>query len=212
MHEPIVRPSCGRSSSVDGRRPVSRRVSRRPRRQPVVKSAWSVPRMPDGHPDLQGVWANNNMTPLERPKQFGLRATMTDAEFAAVKKNLSQQLMDGGDAFFADELILGGGGRQDEVHALATRRPATTRKRGCRSASSTTAPRSSSTRRTAASRRSRRAPSSGRARWPRSGRSCGPADSCAGHGAQHALRPRRHPESARRLSELLRRLRRGRAW
>jgi len=68
-------------------------------------SSWSVPRMPDGHPDLQGVWANNNMTPLERPKQFGLRATMTDAEFATVKKNLSS-MMDGGDAFFADELIL----------------------------------------------------------------------------------------------------------
>jgi hypothetical protein len=68
-------------------------------------AVYSVPRMPDGHPDMQGVWANNNMTPLERPKQFGLRATMTDAEFAAVKKNLSS-MMDGGDAFFADELIL----------------------------------------------------------------------------------------------------------
>jgi hypothetical protein len=68
-------------------------------------SAWSVPRMPDGHPDMQGVWANNNMTPLERPKQFGLRATMTDAEFAQVKQRLST-LADGGDAFFADELIL----------------------------------------------------------------------------------------------------------
>jgi hypothetical protein len=69
------------------------------------KATWSVPRMPDGRPDFQGVWANNNMTPLERPKQFGLRPTMTDAEFAAVKKNLSS-MMDGGDAFFADELIL----------------------------------------------------------------------------------------------------------
>jgi hypothetical protein len=69
------------------------------------KPTYQVPRMPDGRPDMQGVWANNNMTPLERPKQFGLRATMTDAEFAAVKKNLSS-MMDGGDAFFADELIL----------------------------------------------------------------------------------------------------------
>ena len=42
--------------------------------------------MPDGHPDFQGVWANNGMTPLERPKQFGLRATMTDAELADLKK------------------------------------------------------------------------------------------------------------------------------
>jgi len=65
---------------------------------------WSVPRMPDGHPDLQGVWANNSMTPLERPPQFGVRATMTDAELADLKKRM-QTMMDGGDAFFADELI-----------------------------------------------------------------------------------------------------------
>jgi hypothetical protein len=60
--------------------------------------------MPDGHPDFQGVWANNGMTPLERPRQFGLRATMTDAELADLKKRAAA-LMDGGDAFFADELI-----------------------------------------------------------------------------------------------------------
>ena len=65
---------------------------------------WSVPRTPDGDPDLQGVWANNGMTPLERPKQFGLRATMTDAELADLKRRATT-LIDGGDAFFADELI-----------------------------------------------------------------------------------------------------------
>ena len=67
-------------------------------------AGWAVPRMPDGHPDMQGVWANNNMTPLERPKHFGLRATMTDAEFADLKQK-AKALMDGGDAFFADELV-----------------------------------------------------------------------------------------------------------
>jgi hypothetical protein len=66
---------------------------------------YTVPRTPDGHPDLQGVWANNNMTPLERPKIFGLRTTMTDAEFEMVQKN-AKAMMDGGDAFFADELFL----------------------------------------------------------------------------------------------------------
>jgi hypothetical protein len=66
---------------------------------------WSVPRTPDGRPDFQGVWANNGMTPLERPKQFGMRATMTDAELADLKARATA-LMDGGDAFFADELIL----------------------------------------------------------------------------------------------------------
>jgi len=65
---------------------------------------WSVPRTPDGHPDFQGVWANNGMTPLERPKVFGLRATMTDQELSDLKKK-AQALQDGGDAFFADELF-----------------------------------------------------------------------------------------------------------
>jgi len=69
-----------------------------------TKSSWSVPRMPDGHPDFQGVWANNGMTPLERPKQFGMRTTMTDAELADLKKKAAA-MMDGGDAFFADELV-----------------------------------------------------------------------------------------------------------
>ena len=67
-------------------------------------SKWSVPRTPDGRPDFQGVWANNGMTPMERPKQFGMRTTMTDAELADLKKKAAA-MMDGGDAFFADELI-----------------------------------------------------------------------------------------------------------
>jgi len=32
------------------------------------KQPWAPPRTPDGHPDLQGFWANNNATPLERPE------------------------------------------------------------------------------------------------------------------------------------------------
>jgi hypothetical protein len=69
-----------------------------------AKSPWSVLRTPDGRPDFQGVWANNGMTPLERPKQFGMRTTMTDAELADLKKRATA-LQDGGDAFFADELV-----------------------------------------------------------------------------------------------------------
>jgi hypothetical protein len=71
---------------------------------PTEAAGWTVPRMPDGRPDMQGVWANNNMTPLERPARFGMRATMTDAELADLKKR-AQPLLDGGDAFFGDELI-----------------------------------------------------------------------------------------------------------
>ena len=71
---------------------------------PKGKTTWAAPRTADGHPDMQGVWANNSMTPLERPAQFGERATLTDAEFNDLKKN-AKALMDGGDAFFGDELF-----------------------------------------------------------------------------------------------------------
>lgn len=32
-------------------------------------STWTVPRTPDGHPDLQGVWTNYDQTPFERPEE-----------------------------------------------------------------------------------------------------------------------------------------------
>jgi hypothetical protein len=71
---------------------------------PKSAGTWTVPRMADGHPDMQGVWANNSMTPLERHASFGMRVTMTDAELADLKKKATA-MMDGGDAFFADELF-----------------------------------------------------------------------------------------------------------
>ena len=71
----------------------------------TANTSWSVPRTPDGRPDMQGVWANNGATPLERPKQFGDRATMTDRELADLKRR-AQKLVDGGDAFFGEELFV----------------------------------------------------------------------------------------------------------
>ncbi len=51
---------------------------------------WSVPRTGDGHPDLQGIWANNGATPLERPEAFGEKATLSDEELAELKRRLSE--------------------------------------------------------------------------------------------------------------------------
>ena len=38
------------------------------------KAACKMPRTPDGHPDLQGIWSNATRTPLERPAEFAGKA------------------------------------------------------------------------------------------------------------------------------------------
>ena len=54
----------------------------------------SIPKTPDGHPDLQGIWTNATITPLERPKPFASKPTLTDAEAVAFEKQQAQDLQD----------------------------------------------------------------------------------------------------------------------
>ena len=39
-----------------------------PAKTASAAKAWTPPLLPDGEPDLQGVWTNNTVTDLERPK------------------------------------------------------------------------------------------------------------------------------------------------
>jgi hypothetical protein len=44
---------------------------------------WTVPRLKDGHPDLQGIWTNKSVTPFERPVELGTKAYFTADEAKA---------------------------------------------------------------------------------------------------------------------------------
>ncbi len=54
-------------------------------------ATWTVPRIADGHPDLQGIWTNKTITPLERPKELGTKAFFTPEEVKAYTKSTLQQ-------------------------------------------------------------------------------------------------------------------------
>jgi hypothetical protein len=67
---------------------------------------WVPARLPDGHPDLQGVWANNTITPLQRPKQWEGKTHLSEAEIVELQKVVAQINENDGDAQFGDGLIL----------------------------------------------------------------------------------------------------------
>ena len=69
-------------------------------------STWTLPRTPDGQPDLQGVWANNSVTPLERPPAWAGKEHLTDTELAELKLAASRVTESGLDAVFGDQLVL----------------------------------------------------------------------------------------------------------
>lgn len=49
-----------------------------------------TPRTPSGRPDLSGPWSFATLTPLERPKEFADRATLTPDEAAAIEQRAAE--------------------------------------------------------------------------------------------------------------------------
>lgn len=75
-------------------------------RSTAAPKAWVLERTPEGHPDFQGVWANNTVTPLQRPKHWEGKTTLTDAEVAELQRFAAQIVENDGDAQFGDGFIL----------------------------------------------------------------------------------------------------------
>jgi hypothetical protein len=71
-----------------------------------VDPSYKVPRTADGNPDLQGVWANNSVTPMQRPTQWKDKTEITQAELKELQELVAKNAQDGGDAIFADFIQL----------------------------------------------------------------------------------------------------------
>ena len=66
---------------------------------------WTVPRTVDGRADLQGVWASDSATPLQRPEELADTPFLTDEEVATLAERAAELFNGETDAAFGDSVF-----------------------------------------------------------------------------------------------------------
>jgi hypothetical protein len=85
---------------------------------PVFGQSSAKLRTPDGHPDLQGIWTNATLTPMDRPAEFAGKPTITDAEAAVYEKKQQDELQSGDGKSDSDFHRRAGSGETGGYNAL----------------------------------------------------------------------------------------------
>ena len=78
----------------------------------------AIPRTPDGRPDLQGIWTNATLTPMERPAAFAGKMTVSDDEAAVYEKQQTDELKAGDGKSDSDFHRRAGSGETGGYNAL----------------------------------------------------------------------------------------------
>jgi hypothetical protein len=58
----------------------------------TIAADYRAPRTPYGHPDLQGVWTNSTLTPVERPASLGDKLVLTEQEARAMESAMARRM------------------------------------------------------------------------------------------------------------------------
>jgi hypothetical protein len=84
---------------------------------------YTAPRTPWGDPDLQGMWPGDISAPMQRPVEFGERATLTEEEFARREAQAKAQATADAQEFIAARPAGRGGGLGPPDHWLERGKP-----------------------------------------------------------------------------------------
>ncbi|MCY4599710.1 MAG: hypothetical protein OXF27_07305, partial [Acidobacteria bacterium] len=57
-------------------------------------AGWTMPRLPDGQPDMQGYWTTQTFTPMERPDHLADKEFFTEEEWARLQGSLTAEGVD----------------------------------------------------------------------------------------------------------------------